>query len=234
MNKNVNIIEIINLNVKVGGQSILNGLNLKIKTGEVHVIFGQNGSGKSTLLSAIMGLPGYKVSKGKIIFHGKRIEHKKTDYISRLGLGIAFQNPPSIEGVQINEFLKAINSPKTIYEELKTLDLNGFEQREINVGFSGGEIKRWEIFKLQAQNPSLVLLDEPESGVDLEHVIKVGGAINKLLKETSGLIITHSGLILNHIKADKGHILHNGKIIKSDDPRKLFKQIQKYGYDLRR
>ena len=228
------ILKINNLDVSIKGKLVLSGINLNIKEGEVHVLFGPNGSGKTSLLSAIMSLPGYKTKNGEIWFKGHKIQNQSTDKIANLGIGTAFQRPPAIEGVRIIDFLNAIGSDSDTKEELKKLDLNEFKEREINVGFSGGEIKRWEIMKLYKQNPQLILLDEPESGVDLQHIKTIGHEINKLLKvdpKRSALIITHVGLILKYVKAHKGHLINNGKILKSGDPKQLFRYIQHHGYN---
>jgi len=227
------ILKINDLDVSVAGKLVLSGINLNIKEGEVHVLFGPNGSGKTSLLSAIMSLPGYKTKNGEIWFKGQQIKNQSTDKIANLGIGTAFQRPPTIEGVRIIDFLNAIGPKSDPDEELKNLDLIEFKEREINVGFSGGEIKRWEIMKLYKQNPQLILLDEPESGVDLQHIKTIGQEINKLLKKDpkrSALIITHVGLILKYVKANQGHIINNGKILKSGDPKHLFKDIQTNGY----
>ena len=225
------LLKIKNLNVSVRKKPVLNNINLDIKPGEVHILFGPNGAGKSTLLSAIMSLPGI-TKQGEIWFKGLRIDTKPTATIANLGLGIAFQRPPSIRGVRVKEFMHAINAPEDLLSH-SSLCLADFNTRELNVGFSGGEIKRWEILKLFAQDPDLILLDEPESGVDVENIAIIGKAINELInkgKKRSALIITHVGLILKYVRAHKGHILNEGTIIRSGDPKQLFKTIQKKGY----
>ena len=235
------LLQIKNLNVVVGERPVLQGVNLAIEAGEIHILFGPNGSGKSTLLSAIMALPPYRVTHGAIWFARQRIDRLMTDEIARLGIGIAFQRPPSIKGVRLIDFLKALggDTPE-LRREVAALDLAPFLQREINVGFSGGEIKRWEILKLFAQHPRLCLFDEPESGVDLEHIATVAAAINRLCSSPNqlsdramrpaSLIVTHTGFILNDIQASQGHIMRDGRIIRSGDPRQLFAEIQAYGY----
>ncbi|MBO9379980.1 ATP-binding cassette domain-containing protein [Sphingomonas histidinilytica] len=230
-------LEIRHLDVSASGTAILHDINLTVGAGELHVLFGPNGSGKSCLLATIMGLPPFRISSGEIHFRGRRIDGLPIDERARLGLGMSFQRPPGLEGVTVDQFSKALGSQDILGREAAALDLRDFSGRDINVGFSGGEIKRWEVLKLFLQRPRLCLFDEPESGVDLEHIAAVGNAINRLLRAPerdeaprSGLVITHTGFILDHIQADVGHMLVDGRILFSGDPLAIFKHIQRNGY----
>ncbi len=232
------ILNIDSLYASIGEKVIIKGLNLTINEGEVHVLFGPNGSGKSTLLSTIMRLPGYTIDSGSIRFRGEPIQGKTTDGIARMGVGLSFQHPPTIHGVTLARFLETINRTETLPEAVSALRMESFGERELNSGFSGGELKRAEILKLYAQNPDLLLLDEPESGVDLENIAIIAGAINTILeKETpyklrkkSGLIITHTGHILDYVEADVGHVFMDGKIICSGNPKTLMQDIRERGF----
>lgn len=227
------------LHVKVDGKHILKGINLEIKTGEIHVIFGPNGSGKSTLLKVIQGIGNYDIIKGKIYFNGKDITNMTTDERAKLGIGLSFQKPPSIKGVKLYSLLKLLNkNHDTILGEV--IDLFKFEahlSRDINLGFSGGELKKSEILQLIAQNPDLIMLDEPESGVDLENLKIIGKIIRQILEKDKkkirkkmGLVITHTGYILDYIDADKAHVLLNGKLICNGIPTEVFRNIEKHGF----
>jgi Fe-S cluster assembly ATP-binding protein len=244
------MLRIENLYVEVGDRPILRGIDLHIKPGETHVLFGPNGSGKSTLLGAIMGFKRYQITSGRIIFKGTDITDLSVYERARLGVGIAFQRPPVISGVSLGDLLKVYgNGRKDLEEMAKLLHLESFLERNVNDGFSGGEIKRSEMLQLLVQDPSLVLLDEPESGVDLENIVTIGQAINKLLqkdgepgrkcsrrvlkekRQKSGLIITHTGYILDYVPADLGHVLFEGKLSCSGlNPRELLGCIREMGY----
>ncbi|HEY0633857.1 MAG TPA: ATP-binding cassette domain-containing protein [Gammaproteobacteria bacterium] len=224
--------------VEVGGKAVLRGVDLTIPNGEVHILFGPNGSGKSTLLAAVMGLPGYLISRGAIEFRGKRIDGLQANAIAQLGIGLAFQHPPAIRGVALQAFIQAIDNSGTLDEGFKQLHLDSHRHRELNCGFSGGELKRSEILKLYAQAPELLLLDEPESGVDLENLAIITRAINQILEQhhpfeirrNGGLIISHAGFILNYVEANRGHIILDGKIACSGGPREMFEAIRAEGY----
>ncbi|MFT7859294.1 MAG: ATP-binding cassette domain-containing protein [Sulfurimonas sp.] len=232
------VLNISSLHVEVEGKQILKGLDLNIKEGEVHILFGPNGSGKSTLLSTIMNLPGYDIKEGLIEFNAEKINGMKTDAIARGGIALSFQHPPAVHGVSLSKFLNKINNSKNLEDEIKKLDLTEFLNRDLNTGFSGGELKRAEILKLYAQNPQLVLIDEPESGVDLENIAIISKAINDIVdydqssntKKKSALIITHTGYILDYIDADVGHMIIDGKIVSSDEPKKMMAQIRSNGF----
>ena len=232
------VLEISDLKVSVEGKEIIKGIDLCVGGGEVHVIFGPNGSGKSTLLRAIMQLPGYHIDKGDVRVKSKSILGMNTDEIARLGIGMSFQHPPKIKGVTLQNFLKAINRSKDLSDEVKALNMESFLERELNVGFSGGELKRAEVLKLYAQNPDLLLIDEPESGVDIENIAIISKAINKILqketpmklRERSALIITHTGHILNYIEADIGHVFMDGQIVCTGNPKTIMEDIGKLGF----
>jgi Fe-S cluster assembly ATP-binding protein len=241
MNKD-NLLEIQDLAVSVDGREILHGLNLAVKPGETNVIFGPNGGGKTTLLMTIVGFPRYKVLRGKIFFKGQDITIMPVDERARLGIGISFQRPPVVRGVKTRDMVLACmhgNGDETRVDELADrAHLSSFLDRDINSGFSGGEIKRSEMLQLLAQEPDLVLLDEPESGVDLENIALIGQLINESLGKThpirersrSGLIISHTGHILDYVDAHTGYVLCGGQIICDGDPRDILNTIKEKGY----
>jgi len=232
------VLEITDLHVSVEKKEIIKGMNLSVGKGEVHVIFGPNGSGKSTLLNAILKLPGYTINSGEIRVKSQNIQHMSTDEIANLGIGMSFQHPPKIKGVTLRNFLNAINRSEDLEDEIRALNMENFLERELNVGFSGGELKRAEVLKLYAQAPDLLLIDEPESGVDIENIAVISKAINKILqketpkklRERSAIIITHTGHILNYINADIGHIFMDGKIVCTGNPRSLMEDIKNLGF----
>ena len=231
------MLELRNLSAAAGDKTILHDVSLAVNAGDVHVLLGPNGSGKSSILSAVMGLPPFTVTGGDILYRGKSITGLSIDERARAGLGMAFQRPPTLDGVTVSQFASALDADDALAAEAKALDMGAFTGRDLVVGFSGGEIKRWEVLKLFLQAPDFLLFDEPESGVDLEHIAAVGAAVNKLVSQPArdgskrgALIITHTGLILEHVRADRGHILNDGRIIHSGDPKALFQHIQKAGY----
>jgi Fe-S cluster assembly ATP-binding protein len=236
------ILEIIDLSVEVEGKRILKGVNLEIGEGETVILFGPNGVGKSSLFMTIMGSPRYKIKSGKIIFRGTDITGLASADRARMGIGMSFQRPPSIKGIKLKGLSDMINSHADNGDKInyfsKLLKLEDHLDRDINLGFSGGEVKRSEIFQLLLQNPLLSLIDEPESGVDVENINILGKAIKKLLQKgdrlnkrvNSGIIITHSGLILNYLNADRGYMLINGCLTCSGNAREIFELIQKRGY----
>jgi len=237
------MLEVKQLTVAVEGREILHDVSLTIGTGETHALLGPNGSGKTTLLMAIMGFPRYQVTKGNIIFKGKDITKATLDERARLGIGISFQRPPAVRGVKTRDMVGASLGDKedkaTIDSLAETANLTEFLDREINYGFSGGEIKRSELMQLLAQKPELTLLDEPESGVDLENIALIGELINQLLekdcpirfRKCMGLIITHTGHILDFVNARTGYIMLDGKIGCEGDPREILATIKEKGYE---
>ena len=236
------MLEIKRLSVSVGDREVLHGIDLNIRTGETHVLFGPNGSGKTTLLMAIMGSPKYQVTQGSIIFKGKNIVGLPIDERARLGIGMSLQRPPVIRGVKTRDIVAACIRGQANEEYITRLaeraDLADFLDRDVNYGFSGGEIKRSELLQLLAQDPELALLDEPESGVDLENIALIGQLINELLhkehpmrqRRHAGLIITHTGHILDYVNARTGYVLLDGKLICEGDPREILETIKSKGY----
>jgi Fe-S cluster assembly ATP-binding protein len=230
------------LTVEVEGREILHNINLEMRLGETHVLFGPNGSGKTTLLMAIMGFPKYRVTKGKITFKGQEITELSLDERARLGIGMSFQRPPVVRGVKTRDMVAACLRGQGDEERINQLaektNLAGFLDREINYGFSGGEIKRSELMQLMAQKPTLTLVDEPESGVDLVNIALIGELLNSLLekdcpipeRKCMGLIITHTGHILEYISARTGYVMCDGVIGCEGDPREILATIREKGY----
>ena len=238
------MLKVENLHVSVGERPILKGVSFDIGEGETHVLFGLNGSGKTSLLQTIMGNPQYRVEKGRIIFKGEDVTGLPTDERARRGIGLAFQRPPVVRGVKLGNLLQlclaksARSDGKRVTELASQLNLQHFLDREINLGFSGGEIKRSELLQLMAQDPDLIMLDEPDSGVDLENMNLVAAVIRRLLEKEkrathrrrSGLIITHGGYILDCLHADRACVMMEGTIVCSGNPRELFDDIRTRGY----
>ena len=239
------------LRVEVGGRTILNNVNMEIPRGETHILFGPNGSGKTSLMMTIMGFSGYRVTHGKITFKGEDITFLPIHERARLGLGVSVQRPPTIHGLKTRNLVEicAKNSGQNVKIEDLADEVNftEFLDRDVNHKFSGGEIKRSELLQLMAQDPDLILLDEPESGVDLENMALIGETINKLLhrdltcakskshcdraQSKSALIITHTGHILDYITADRGQVLFDGHLCCSRNAREILKWIGEFGYE---
>ena len=242
------LLRINNLQAGVEGRAILKGINLDINAGEVHAIMGPNGSGKSTLASVIAGREGYEILGGEILFKGEDILEMDADERAHLGLFLAFQYPVEIPGVNTTYFLKAaINETrkargekeldaveflKFIKTKAKLLDLpEDFLKRSLNVGFSGGEKKRNEIFQMAALEPIMAVLDETDSGLDIDALKVVANGVNQLRSpETSQLVITHYQRLLDYIVPDVVHVLHDGRIIKTG-PKELALELEDKGYD---
>ena len=237
------MLKIKDLSVAVEDKGIIHDVNLTINNGETHVLFGPNGAGKSTLLMAIMGFPKYKVTKGSISFKGKDITNLSVDERARMGIGISFQRPPVVRGVKTQDMVAAClrgrGDGDMINELAEKADLNEFLERDINYGFSGGEIKRSELMQLLAQQPELTLLDEPESGVDLVNIVLIGELMNDLLEKNCpiqerkcmGLIITHTGHILDYVNARTGYVMCDGTIGCVGDPHEMLATIREKGYE---
>jgi len=236
------LLSISQLSVAVEGKEILHSVDMVIRKGETHALFGPNGSGKSTLLMAIMGSPRYQVIKGNIAFKGKDITNLPLDERARLGIGMSFQRPPVVRGVKTLDIvaacLKGQGNQESIDKLAEEANMTDFLGREINYGFSGGEIKRSELMQLLAQKPELSLLDEPESGVDLINIALIGELINELLEKNhlirdrkhAGLIITHTGHILDYVNARTGYVMIEGRIIGEGDPHEILVTIKEKGY----
>ena len=238
------------LHVKIGEREVLKGINLEIKPGETFILFGPNGSGKTSLLMTLMGFSGYTVTQGKITFKGTDVTNAPTYERARLGIGMSFQRPPTIHGLKTRHLVGMCARGREVDVEdmARKVNFETFLDRDINDGFSGGEIKRSELLQLMAQNPGLLLFDEPESGVDLENMQLIGKTVRTLLdgsvipepgrsmKEikdsvrTSGLIITHTGYILDYVNADRGQVLYNGHLCCEARPRDILGHIREYGY----
>jgi Fe-S cluster assembly ATP-binding protein len=236
------MLEVEGLTVEVEGKEIIHEISLNVDVGETLVLFGPNASGKTTLLMAIMGFPRYKVTKGRIVFKEQDITHLPVDERARLGMGILFQRPPVVRGVKTREVVKACLGGKedghVIDQLAQRLNLVELLDREVNYRFSGGEVKRSELLQLMAQGPELVLLDEPDSGVDLVNISLVGEMINELLQKDrmrtrthSGLIITHTGHILDYVIADRACVLLHGQIWCRGNPREILASIKSHGYE---
>lgn len=236
----MSFLEIKDLHVSVEGKEILKGVNLSVGTGKTAIIFGPNGSGKSTLMGAIAGLEGYRITKGSIIFKGQDVSEFSVDERSRLGIGLSYQHPPAIKGVRLRTLLKTIAhaSDEKIAEYAGLLNLTDYLDRDINVGFSGGERKRSEILQLMMQMPDLLLLDEPESGVDIENISVISSGLRIILEKDlpipkrtrSAVIITHTGFILDYIKADIAFVIMNGHVLGCGAPGEIFEEIRRDGY----
>lgn len=239
------------LQVELAGKVILRHIDLEIKAGETHVLFGPNGSGKTSLLMTIMGYPQYKVTGGRIVFKDVDITHAPINERAQLGIGMSYQRPPTINGLKTRQMVQICAKEKEIDVEglARRVDFQGFLDRDVNAGFSGGEIKRSELLQLMAQDADLMLFDEPESGVDLENMALVGHTIARLLQKECpavgsksrlqmrrertkmGLIITHTGHILDYVAVDKGQVLYHGVLSCSTNPREILRCIGEVGYE---
>ncbi|MBN1693864.1 ABC transporter ATP-binding protein [candidate division WOR-3 bacterium] len=234
------LLEVKNLTVEVAGKRLLRGVDMIVKEGETHVVFGPNGSGKTTLVNVIMGLPDYKVVDGDILFRGDSILEWNLTERAKSGIGLAFQHPPVVEGVSLGVLLKTIIPDKKTSEEIaKNAHMEDYLEREVNVGFSGGERKKDELLQLLAQAPQLVMFDEPDSGVDVDSIKLMVDIMRKLLqkntpireRKNSGIIVTHSGVILEEIHADRGYVLVNGRLVCSGPPLDIFDQVKNHGFE---
>lgn len=237
------MLQITNLHAQIEEKKILKGINLEIRKGEVHVIMGPNGSGKSTLTKVLMDHPDYEVTDGEIYFEGEDISELSTDKRAKLGMFLSFQNPEEIEGVSVDNFIRTaqinltgekpqlLNFRRELKKQLEELGFKAdYANRYVNVGFSGGEKKKNEILQMKMMDPKFVMLDETDSGLDVDATKTVSKEVDKFLnKEKSALIITHHSSILESIVPDKVHVIIDGKIVKSGDS-SLIQEIEKYGY----
>ena len=247
MNKKI-LLKINDLHVSINDIAILKGVNLEIFEGEIHAIMGPNGSGKSTLSKVIAGHPAYKILKGEILFKGKNLLELEPEERAHLGIFLAFQYPLEINGITNEEFLRAaynakrkyLNLPEVdpiqffeiIIEKLKMINMNpSFLNRNVNEGFSGGEKKRNEILQLILLDSELAILDEIDSGLDIDALRKISNNINNLIMEKKSiLMITHYQRLLDYVKPNLIHVMSNGKIIKTDNFL-LVKQLEEKGYE---
>ena len=240
------MLQIKDLAVEVEGKEIIRDLHLNIEEGEVHVLFGPNGCGKTTLLMTLLGFPSYKVTRGRITFKGVDITEFPTNERVKLGMGMSFQHPPEIRGVKLGDMVNIAQGRKEeeIDEDVialaKRLNISiDFLNRDVNLGFSGGEVKRSEILQLLAQAPDFIMFDEPDSGVDVENIELIGKIMSELLdrnkmpskRDKSGLIITHSGSIMRHIQADRAHVMLGGRIACSGMPDEITKNVMETGFE---
>ena len=242
------LLEINNLHANVEGKEILKGLDLTIRSGEVHAVMGPNGAGKSTLGAVLTGRPGYEVTEGSVTYDGKDLLSMKPEERSWAGLFLSFQYPVEIPGVSITNFMKAaVNARRKAHglEELKPAEYikllkekmafvqmkNEFAKREVNVGFSGGEKKRNEIFQMAMLEPTLSILDETDSGLDVDALRIVAEGVNALrTPQTSAIVITHYKRLLDYIVPDIVHVIKDGRIVKTAG-RELVDTIEEKGYE---
>lgn len=238
------ILEIKDLHVELEGREVLKGLDLTIKDGEIHVLMGPNGSGKTTLAKAVMGHPAAKVTRGQILVDGKNILDLPVNERAKLGIFLQFQNPVEIEGLGVVSFLNtargSLSKEKPNYKEFmgeikqNTKDLKLKEEligRSLNYGFSGGEKKKMEILQMAMLKPRLAILDEPDSGLDIDAVKIVAKNIGEIRKRTNAsiLLITHYSRILNYMEPQFIHVISEGKIVK-EGGKELIEQIEREGY----
>ena len=243
-------LEIKNLHVNIDGKEILKGLDLTVEQGKVHAIMGPNGTGKSTLAYTLMGHPNYTVTEGEVHFRGQNVLELEPDERSRLGIFLAFQYPVAIPGVTVANFLRtAINSRrraenpedkgmpipefrKLLKEQMTLLKMDhNFAGRYLNEGFSGGEKKRAEILQLATLQPEVAILDETDSGLDIDALRIVADGVNALMNRDMGvLVITHYQRLLNYIKPDYVHVMLDGRIVESGGP-DLALHLEEQGYD---
>ncbi len=239
------ILEINNLHVEAEGKEIIKGVNLTVKSSETHVLMGPNGSGKTTLANAIFGHPKYRITSGDILVNGKSILQMKTYERAKLGLFMQFQNPVEIEGVNFIHFLRTAKESmegrnidfkdfmNCIKKYMKLLNMSDeFINRPLNMGFSGGEKKKSEILQLLLLKPKIALLDEPDSGLDVDALKTVAMAVSQAVKEnnTGLLLITHYSRIVSHIEPDFVHVMVGGKIVENGGP-ELVKKVEEKGYE---
>jgi len=242
------MLKIKDLHATVDGKKILKGVNLEVKPGEIHAIMGPNGSGKSTLASVIAGNEDFEITKGSVFFEGEDLEDDSPEERAHKGIFLSFQYPVEIPGVSVTNFMKtAINESrkargmedmpanqmlKLIREKSELLDIDRkFLSRSLNEGFSGGEKKRNEIFQMAMLEPKLAILDETDSGLDIDALRIVANGVNKLKsKDNAVIVITHYQRLLEYIIPDKVHVIHDGKIVKSGS-KELALQLEEKGYD---
>ena len=242
------MLEVKNLHARIGDKEILKGINLTIGDGEVHAIMGPNGSGKSTLSAVLVGNPLYEVTEGEAWYNGKNLLEMKPEDRAHEGLFLSFQYPVEIPGVSMTNFMKAAINEKRKYQGLEPLTAGEFiklmkakreivqldsklANRSVNEGFSGGEKKRNEIFQMAMLEPKLAILDETDSGLDVDAMRIVADGVNKMhTPETSAIVITHYERLLDMIKPDVVHVLYKGRIVKTAGP-ELAKEIEQRGYD---
>jgi Fe-S cluster assembly ATP-binding protein len=240
------LLKVEGLTVKVGGREVVKDANLEVDREEVHALMGPNACGKTSLAMAIMGHPLYEVTRGRILFEGKDITSMEMFERVRLGLAMTYQHPPEIVGVKLGDLIRALLGEEPWdpaiepREELASKYLMRvglcpalFLRRDVNVGFSGGERKRSELAQLLAMRPRLMILDEVDSGVDIDSLKLIGAELDKAIEElgASALVITHYRHILNYLRPDVIHVMYDGRIIFSGDPEPTLKLIERRGYE---
>ncbi len=244
MTSHTTLLEIKNLHVEVEGKQVVAGVSLKINLGEVHAIMGPNGSGKSSLSNALMGHPSYKITKGEVFLAGTNILEMEADERSRAGLFLAFQYPLAIPGVTVANFMRAAlgahrgkdadlsDFRKLFKAEMAALEIEDqFATRYVNDGFSGGEKKRIEILQMSLLKPKMAILDETDSGLDIDALKVVSQGINRFHNDSNGiLMVTHYQRLLNYVKPDHVHVMMNGQFVKSGGP-ELALKLEDLGYD---
>lgn len=238
------LLSIKNLKVNVEDKEILKGIDLDIKPGEIHVVMGTNGAGKSTLANAIMGNPAYTVTEGKIIFEGEDITEESVNNRAKAGIFMSFQAPISVPGITVENFIrtakttitgeqqKILSFKRELKQHMEALHFDpSYAQRYVNDGFSGGERKKNEILQMSILNPKLAILDETDSGLDVDAVRVVSEGVNRFHNENNAvLIITHHNSILQKLKPNYVHVLIDGRIVKTGDA-SLVQEIEEKGYD---
>lgn len=242
------MLEIKDLHASINGKEILKGINLTIRDGEVHALMGQNGAGKSTLSNVLVGHPAYEVTRGSITFNGKDLLAMSPEDRAHEGIFLSFQAPVEIPGVSMVNFMRAAVNEQRKYRHLPALSASEFlklmrekraiveldnklANRSVNEGFSGGEKKRNEIFQMAMLEPTFAILDETDSGLDIDALRIVAEGVNKLkTPETSCIVITHYQRLLDYIKPDIVHVLYKGRIVKTAGP-ELALELEKRGYD---
>ncbi len=242
------LLDIKDLHASINGKEILKGINLQVKPGEVHAIMGPNGSGKSTLSNVLVGHPAYEVTKGQIVFNGKNLLELSPEDRSHEGMFLSFQYPVEIPGVSMVNFMRAAVNEHRKYKGLSALTASEFlklmrekraiveldnklANRSVNEGFSGGEKKRNEIFQMAMLEPTLGILDETDSGLDIDALRIVAEGVNKLKTPQTGfIVITHYQRLLDYIKPDVIHVLYQGRIVKTAGP-ELALEIENRGFD---
>lgn len=237
------LLEINDIHAEADKKEILKGLNLTVNKGEIHVIMGPNGAGKSTLMNVIMGHPKYKVTEGSIDFEGENITELKTNERAKKGIFLSFQSPEEVPGITVESLLRSARTESTgkpikllafrreLKEKMELLEMNeSYAERYLNVGFSGGEKKKNEIIQMLMINPKLAILDETDSGLDVDAVKIVSKGISEFKNENNSiLIITHNSKILQYLKPDFVHVLLDGKIVKTGDA-SLMDEINTKGF----
>lgn len=239
------MLDVKDLWVSVAGKKVLRGMNLTIRDGEIHALLGPNACGKSSLALTIFGYPQFKLERGSIIYDGEDLSRKSIYERAKLGIALAYQNPPEIRGVKMRDVIRlsAGKSPwNPLLSEKEEFSNNfikragldaSFSERDVNLGFSGGEKKKSELAQIFAMRPKLMILDEPDSGVDIDSLKFIGNELSKAIDEfgSSALLITHHRHILQYLRVDVAHIMYEGRIIGSGEPEEVIPKVEELGYE---